>query len=118
MLFRYWTTRQIWERLDSEEADAKALNLALLRLFTNHFRLPRDGSGLRYVELSNVDEETLELSRRITTALGMEHPPLLAELRVVIFPWREAVRQYTTEAIELPIDRLASRVKEWAGREA
>lgn len=116
MLFRYWTTRHIWQRLDANEADAKELNLALLRLFTNGFRLPRDGSGLRYAELATPAEETNELSHRISHALGVEHPPLLVELQQGILPWRHAVMKYTAEALELPIDQLAPRVRELASR--
>jgi len=56
MLFRYWTTRKIWERLEADEASAKGLNLALLRLFTQGFKLPMDGSGLHYAELSTPDD--------------------------------------------------------------
>ena len=116
ILFRYWTTRHIWQRLDDNEADAKKLNLALLRLFTNGFRLPKDGSGLRYAELTTPVEETNELSHRITHALGVEHPLLLVELQQGILPWRHAVTKYTAEALELPIDQLAPRVRDLASR--
>ena len=116
LLFRYWTTRQIWQRLESNEEDAKSLNLALLRLFTDAFRLAKDGSGLRYAELSTSGEEVRELSYRITNVLGVEHQPLLAELQAGILPWREAVIRYTVEALELPIEQLTSKVKEWAER--
>ena len=114
MLFRYWTTRHIWNRLDANEADAKELNLALLRLFTSGFRLHKDGSGLRYAELATPAEETNELNHRITHALGVEHPPLLVELQQGILPWRHAVAKYTAEALELPIDQLAPRVRDLA----
>lgn len=114
LLFRYWTTRQIWERLEANEADAKQMNLVLLRLFTDAFKLPRDGSGLRYAELSTLSEEVEELGHRITNALGMAHEPLLVELQAAILPWRDAVTRYTIEALELPLELLAERVKEWA----
>ena len=115
LLFRYWASRQIWERLDASEADAKHLNLTLLRLFTEAFRLPQDGSGLRYAELSSLAEEVRELSRRITGALGVSHEPLLGELEGAILPWRDAVTQYTTDALELPMDQLSASVKELGG---
>lgn len=118
LLFRYWTTRQIWERLESNEADAKLLNLALLRLFTNAFKLPRDGSGLRYAQMSTLADEVRELSHRITNALGAEHPPLLAELQGSIVLWRDAVIQYTTEALEQPVDQLTARIKGWPKADA
>ena len=115
LLFRYWATRQIWQRLESSDADARSLNLALLRLFTDAFRLPRDGSGLRYAELSTLTEELRELSHRITNALGMEHQPLLAELEAGILPWRDAVTTYTTDALQLSLEELSAKVKGWTG---
>ena len=114
ILFRYWTTRQIWDRLEDAEADAKNLNLALLRLFTDGFKLPKDGSGLRYAELSNASEEVQELGQRITAALGMEHQPLLDELHAGILAWRDEVNRYTKDALELPLTRISTFVKEWA----
>ena len=116
MLFRYWTTRKIWERLESDEADAKDLNLAVLRLFVEGFKLPKDGSGLRYAELSSPADEVRELSQRVTEVLGMEHPPLLAQLQGGIVSWRDAVLQYTSDALERPLDELTSRMKQWAER--
>lgn len=116
LLFRYWATRQIWERLDANELQAKQLNLALLRLFVEGFRLPQDGSGMRYAELSSVGEETRELSHRITNALGLEYSPLLKELEGAILPWRDAVMKYTTDALELPLDHLSTSIRAWAER--
>lgn len=116
LLFRYWATRQIWRRLEANETDAKALNLALLRLFFEGLRLPRDGSGMRYAELSTMNEETSELSQRITNAIGAEHHPLVKELEGAILPWRDAVFRYTVDALELPIDQLSSSIKAWAER--
>ena len=115
LLFRYWATRQIWERWEDRERDAKELNLALLRLFFDGLKLPKDGSGLRYAELSTLFDETVELSHRITNALGIEHGPLLKELQGAILPWRDAVVQYTTDALELPLDQLEAKIKEWSG---
>jgi hypothetical protein len=116
LLFRYWTTRQIWERLEADEADAKALNLSLLRLFTNAFRLPRDGSGLRYAELSTAADEGQELRRRLTGAIGTGHPRLLDALEALVVSWRDAVSRYTVEALESPLSQLTASVKEWAAR--
>lgn len=114
LLFRYWATRQIWERLESSEPDAKNLNLAVLRLFFEGFRLPKDGSGMRYAELSTAGEEIRELSRRITTALGGEQPALLKELDGAVLSWRRVVVKYTADALTLPLEELASRMKAWA----
>lgn len=116
MLFRYWITRQVWEQLDANEEDAKQLNLAVLRLFTDGFNLPKDGSGLRYAKLSSAAEEVRELSHRITNALGMEHAPLLAELQGSILTWRQTVAQHTIEALKRPVAQLAASVKSWASR--
>ncbi|MBI1992193.1 MAG: hypothetical protein HYY59_06965 [Candidatus Omnitrophica bacterium] len=116
LLVRYWATRQIWKRLEASEPDARNLNLALLRLFVEGFRLPRDGSGLRYAELSTVSEETRELSHRLTSALGMEHAPLLKELEGAMFPLRDAVLHHTVDALDHPLDQLSSSVKAWAER--
>ncbi|MBI4340874.1 MAG: hypothetical protein HY598_01170 [Candidatus Omnitrophica bacterium] len=116
LLFRYWATRYIWERLGAEEADAKQLNLALLRLFTSGLKLPRDGSGLRYAEMSSVAEHARELGHRMTSAIGIEHPPLLAELQGTILAWREAVLRHTMEALQWPLEPLTKSIKEWAER--
>ena len=114
ILFRYWTTRQIWDHLEEAEEDAKQLNLALLRLFTEGLRLPKDGSGLRYAELSNPSEEVRELGQRIAAALGMEHQPLLEELQAGILAWRDEINRWTKEALELPIGQISTAIKEWS----
>ena len=116
LLFRYWTTRRIWERLESRETDAKQLNLTLLRLFTEAFRLPKDGSGLRYAELSTSAEETQELRQRLVHALGTSHEPLMGELEAGLGTWRDAVLQYTNDALELPLEKVSQVVKAWAQR--
>ena len=116
LLFRYWATRQIWRRLEANEQDAKNLNLALLRLFFEGFRMPKDGSGMRYAELSTLSDELRELSHRITNALGAEYLPLLRELEAALLPWRDAVFQYTVDALELPLEQLSLSIKGWAER--
>lgn len=117
LLVRYWTTRHIWQQWEANEAEAKQLNLVLLRLFTEEFKLPKDGTGLRYAELSTLDEELRELSRRITDAIEIEHQPLLGELQQGLSPCREAVLRHTVEALQLPLDQLQSRISAWtAGR--
>ena len=113
LLVRYWTTRQIWQQWESNEADAKQLNLVLLRLFTDEFKLPKDGTGLRYAELSTLEDELRELGRRITNALEIEHQPLLGELHQRLSPCRDAVLRYTVEALQLPLDQLQSRISAW-----
>ena len=115
LLFRYWSTRRIWDLLDRQEDDAKAMNLALLRLFTDGFRLPKDGSGLRYAELSTPAEEARELTQRIASALEMAHQPMADVLHSRILHWRDTVNRQTADALELSIDQLTIKVKAWAG---
>lgn len=114
LLFRYWTTRKIWEQLDASEQDAKRMNLALLRLFTEAFKLPRDGSGLRYAELSTLTEEARELSHRLTSAFGKPQDALLAILYDVLSPWRETVAKIAADGVVLPLSHLELAVKELA----
>lgn len=113
LLFRYWTTREIWQALETDEASAKLMNLALLRLFTDGFKLPRDGTGLRYAELSSAAEEVRELAQRLGTALGSLPEASMTELQSGILPWRDAVLQHTREALELPLPRIQDAVKTW-----
>lgn len=116
LLFRYWATRRIWERWEARELDAKALNLAVLRLFFEGFRLAKDGSGMRYAELSTLSAEANELSHRLANALGVEHPPLVEEVERAILSWRDAVLQCTADALSRPAEELAVALKEWVGR--
>ncbi len=111
LLFRYWGTRSIWEKLSGDENAAKQLNLALLRLFTSGLKLPKDGSGLKYAELSTLPEEVRELSHRMTMAIGSEHAPLLAELQGSIAAWRVEVLLHTADALQNPLDQLTGRIK-------
>ena len=115
ILFRYWATRQIWQRWESKETDATQLNLALLRCFTDEFKLPQDGSGLRYAELSTLEDEVRELSRRIASALNVDAGALLTELHHTIAPSREAVVQSTIDALELPLTQLSHELQQQSG---
>lgn len=116
LLIRYWIARQVWQRLDANEADAKLLNLSLLRLFIEGLRLPRDGSGLRYAELSSLADETRELHHRMVNALGVDAPSLLTTLQQSVGAWRQTTWQATAEALERPVEQLTDRVKAWAQR--
>lgn len=116
LLFRYWASRQVWGHLESDEADATRFNLMLLRLFVDGFKLSRDGSGLRYAELSTPAEELRELCHRITEAIGMEHPPLVAQLHGSLGSLRDTVAQHAAEALGWPLERLTPRVKAWLER--
>lgn len=99
LLGRYWATQQIWQRLEADDRAATALNLAVLRAFTEAFQLPRDGSGLRYASLGSPGEESRELGARVTTALGLEHEPLLRQLQVGIAAWRQTVLRAVEDAL-------------------
>ncbi len=114
LLFRYWATRSIWDKLSADEEAAKQLNLALLRLFINGLKLPRDGSGKKYAELSTLPEEVRELSHRMVTAVGSDHAPMLAEIQGNIAAWRAGMLQYTADALQRPLDQLTGRIKAWA----
>ena len=116
LLFRYWTTREIWERLEADEPTAKQLNLTLLRLFTDGLKLPRDGSGLRYAELSGPGEQVLELSSRVANAIGTIPPTLLETVRSGALPWRDVVLRYVGDALALPLSQIRASVKGWAER--
>ena len=108
LLARHWSTRQIWHRLETNEHAAKELNLAVLRVFTETFKLPRDGSGLRYASLGSLSEEARELSARLVTALGLEHPPLVRELQAGIIAWREAVLRAVEQSLTLSREQVAA----------
>ncbi len=116
LLVRHWASRQIWSQLETHEPQATQLNLSLLRLFTEGFKLPRDGSGLRYAELSTVSDEANELGHRLTNALGAAHQPLLIELQKSILSWREIILRATDDALRLPTDQLTASVRAWAER--
>lgn len=110
LLFRYWATSHIWRQCESNETDARHLNLAVLRLFTDQLKLPKDGSGLRYAELPPTDEEG-ELGRRISQATGIASAPLLRIVHGSIESWREVLTRHTAEAVELPVGDLAARTR-------
>ena len=108
LLFRHWATREIWQRLDADQASATALNQAVLRRFVEAFKLPRDGSGLRYSSLGSIGEEARELSTRLTFVLGVEHQPLMRQLQAGIMAWREAVLRAVEQTLTLSREQLAS----------
>ena len=114
LLFRHWAARELWARLEAREADASAMNLTLLRGFTEALRLPRDGSGLRYAELSTPAQELSELRQRLRDALGPAHiePADFAE---AILVWREIVARYVAEATDQPVGALERHLQETDG---
>lgn len=112
LLFRHWASREIWERMD-EDAQATQLNLELLRLFTNGFKLPKDGSGLRYAELSTLEEELREFWHRLTRALGVEDTRLLGLMERSAGEWRSAVAEAAGQALQQEFSLIEAEVKEW-----
>ena len=117
LLFRYWATQHIWKALDNREADAKNMNLALLRLFFEGLRLPKDGSGLRYAELFTVPEQISELYHRLANSVGLTSDPLLKHLQQEMPVWRAEVMKQTTDALGLSVEALSEKIKVWAERE-
>lgn len=116
LVFRYWATQQVWKALEAQEPDAKDFNLALLRLFFEGLRLPKDGSGLRYAELFTLTEQVIELYRRLSSSLGTTNDSLLKELQQEMPAWHAAVMKHTADALELPMEALAVKIKAWAER--
>lgn len=115
ILFRFWTTRQIWERLVENEGDAKSLNFSLIHLFNRGFKLPRDEIGERYAQISGTVEEVKEFGYRICNALGTKEFILALKLNASCPAWLKAVLQYTQNAIEWPIPRVKEIVEELSG---
>jgi hypothetical protein len=116
LLVRYWATREIWRQWESQEWDAKQLNLELLRLFVEGVRLSQDGSGLRYAELSGAEEEAQELTHRIAHAIGVDPGLVLSEVEGTILPGRDAVLRYTAEALHQPPEELSRHIQAWTQR--
>lgn len=112
MLFRHWASREIWDRVEQDK-DATQMNLELLRLFTNGFKLPKDGSGLRYAELSTQEEELREFWHRLTHALGVEETRLLAMIERAADEWKQAVMQAAERMLTQPIAVIEAEVREW-----
>lgn len=117
LLFRYWATQHIWKALERCEADATNINLALLRLFFEGLRLPKDGSGLRYAQLFTVPEQIQELSHRLNQSLGTGGDAVLKQLQDDLPAWRAEVIKHTTDALGLSIEELSAKIKRWAERE-
>ena len=116
LVFRYWATQRVWQALEAREVDAKNFNLSLLRLFFDGLRLPKDGSGLRYAELLTVPEQVSELYRRLVSGIGMTQEALLKELQQEMPGWHTMVMRHTADALGLPLETLANKIRAWAER--
>jgi hypothetical protein len=112
LLFRHWAAHEIWERMD-EDAQATKLNLELLRLFTSGFKLSKDGSGLRYAELSSLEEELKEFWHRLARGLGVEDTRLLSLMERSAGEWRSAVTEAVEQCLQREFSLIEAEVKEW-----
>lgn len=112
ILFRFWTTRAIWESLIEDENDAKRFNFSLFRLFNSGFKLPKDDSGIRYAQISGTVEEVKELGRRICNALKLECAITMFEINIGISHWLELILKFTKDAVELPVEQIENMLKE------
>ncbi|MBI2174313.1 MAG: hypothetical protein HYU33_03875 [Candidatus Omnitrophica bacterium] len=115
LLFRYWATQQIWQRMALQEKEARMMNIALLRLFTEELKLPRDGSGLRYAQLGSLIEETREFKKRVGQLIGFEYPPLTAQLEGALLVLREELERRVAEALQMPLEDLSRALGEKQG---
>jgi len=116
LLFRYWATHDIWDRLEAQQEDAKRLNISVLRLFIEAFKLPRDGSGLRYAELGTLNDTANELAHRLRLGLGGLPQPLTDILQASIRPWKEAVGRAVQDALARSLDEVQASVTRAAER--
>lgn len=115
ILFRFWVTRQIWENLVQEEADAKSLNFATFDLFNKGFKLPNDESHVRYGEISGRVEEVKEFGLRVCGILNQKDPELLLMLSTMTSEhWFPVILQYTKDAVEQPFEQARRFVDEMA----
>jgi len=115
LLFRYWATHCIWGRLEARQEEAKRLNISILRLFIDAFKLPRDGSGLKYAELPTVNDMANELSQRLRHALGGMPQPLDVILHASVRQWEDRIGRDVGDALALPFDAVQAAVKRMAG---
>ncbi len=119
ILFRYWSTRFLWDALSDDDETAKQLNLRLLRLFSENFDFPRDGSGLLYAELSTPFDEAREFIRRLNKQLDIEDLETLREfVQKEFLGWREQILAVTQEAIEADLEVLETAASGWVQRDA
>ncbi len=112
MLFRHWAARAVWENV-TDDADATQVNLELLRLCTAGFKLPKDGSGLRYAELGSPEEETREFWQRLTHSIGLEGTALLGTVERSLPGWRRDVAAAAERALEQSLSVLEAEAKAW-----
>lgn len=114
ILFRFWSTRQIWEREVANESDAKSLNLALMQLFNVGLRLPKDNSGVEYAQASGTLGEVQKFGHRICKGLRGDDYTLALELNSTLPAWAKAVFQYVEDGVNLPLQQVQEVVGELA----
>lgn len=111
ILFRFWITREIWESLVEDETDAQKFNFRLLHLFNSGFKIPQDGSEIRYAQISGTVDEVKELGRRICNSLKLECIITMFKINIGITPYMEAILKFTKNAVELPIEQIENMLK-------
>jgi hypothetical protein len=94
ILLRYWISHDIWEVFEDDSEGSRELNLLVLRHFTRGLKLPKDGSGLKYAELSTLKEQLRELCHRLTAVLGKEDKPFFRWVESHFTAWRKDTREY------------------------
>lgn len=111
LLFRHWAARILWNRLEASETDATRMNQQLLRLFTEGFKLPRDGRGVHYAALLTLEEEGFVFSERMFNTLTLSRKPASTSFHFILQQVCEATTTRAKEALEWPLDRLTKTVE-------
>ncbi len=117
VLFLFWTTRQIWERLVENEGDAKSLNVALAKLFHDGFKLPSDERRIRYAQVSGTVEEIEQFAFTVCDTLERHDAFLLVRLAVIYKHQFKLILQYTEDAVALSVSNIKECVDEMARRD-
>lgn len=119
ILFRYWATRYLWDALDQDEEIAKRMNLSLLRIFAENFEFPRDGSGLKYAELSTPYDEAREWIRRLNKQIPIDDLEGLRQwVQKDFLQWRQRILDFTQESLVADLEWLQAAADQWVQRDA
>lgn len=113
MLLRHWCSRKLWEMLEAQETLATQFNLEFLRLCIRGFKLSRDGSGLRYAELSSLQEELRECAGRLQQALGGDKETFARILEENGSGWNAGVCTAVDRSLTLSRETIDNQVRSW-----
>jgi len=111
LLFRHWAARSLWKRLEARADEATRINQRLLRLFTEGFKLPRDGSGVHYAALLTLEEEGVVFSERLFNTLALARKPSAGMCLPLIDQGRETVLEHCVAALTWPLERLTKAIE-------